>query len=600
MLSIVSLFLINQLKAQRGEGCFFTTCTNTAQVRINAIIDPVTGDFMGGCYCDCPPTLECLATETLNKETCTCVSTASPPAPAPANPSPANPSPANPGGAPVNVGNRDLYKPPAMNKGFQSGLGCPETTCPGAKVRVDAILDAVGEFVGGCTCECSHNLWDETSLDFCAPPDEVNSECICGPPSNPPPAPPAPANPPPAPKSPTNPAPAPKSPANPGPAPAPKSPANPGPAPAPKSPGNPSPVPPVVVFPGSPTLRPAPVPTPPTVDIPATALCDTVGPCACPAGTTGTCTIMCEGIDGCKDGIIDCNNDGYPCIVECAADEGCSGTSTITGPRNGALTISCTGEKSCEGALTVNAATGTDLNVQCDGITSCKGGIFNFGQGVHSVGCNGEPGVTNTCQDLLFNLPANAETTIGMAFACTGLTCPPNTPAAFDNTIGPKNANCAAAGDCGCKPGTNEICTINCDGGPDACKDGLIECNNNGFDCIVNCIADNACAGSAMITGPTNGRLTVNCRGIKACEGSVVFDGEFATDMTVICRGNEACKGSPVFNYGTGLGTLECNGQPDTCLGAATFNMQPGTESRFVCSGNACPSNVPGAAATVV
>merc|ERR1712154_418549 len=227
--------------------------------------------------------------------------------------------------------------------------------------------------------------------------------------------------------------------------------------------------------------------------------------------------------------------------------------------------------------------------------TAGKGAILNFGVGAHEVGCYGEPGVTDTCQDLTFNLPPNAITTPGMAFFCDGLTCPPNTPEPFSNLFGAQSSTCSKEGDCGCNAGTSDVCTVDCITGTDACKDGTIRCNNDGFDCIVNCMSESSCSGSTTIIGPVGGRLTVNCHGLKSCEGATVFDGAQSTDMTVICLGNEACKGSVTLNFGTGEGRLECRGTPDSCVGSPIFNMQAGPNAAFSCGGVNCPPEAPAA-----
>merc|ERR1712154_654208 len=134
--------------------------------------------------------------------------------------------------------------------------------------------------------------------------------------------------------------------------------------------------------------------------------------------------------------------------------------------------------------------------------------------------------------------------------------------------FGAQSSTCSKEGDCGCNAGTSDVCTVDCITGTDACKDGTIRCNNDGFDCIVNCMSESSCSGSTTIIGPVGGRLTVNCHGLKSCEGATVFDGAQSTDMTVICLGNEACKGSVTLNFGTGEGRLECHGTPDSCVGS--------------------------------
>ena len=152
---------------------------------------------------------------------------------------------------------------------------------------------------------------------------------------------------------------------------------------------------------------------------------------------------------------------------------------------------------------------------------------------------------------------------------------------------------CTTAGNCGCKdlpfgrrPGP---CTIICDG-VDACKDGILACND-GYDCIVNCLSENACSGSAQIEGPKDAGLRVNCLGGKACEGSPTLNGEDSMDMSVLCDGYTACKGGVSMNFGMGTGSLECNGN-NACEGA--FVEVPPDAKSFVCKGTGtCPASAP-------
>jgi len=351
----------------------------------------------------------------------------------------------------------------------------------------------------------------------------------------------------------------------------------------------------------SPTLSLFPVPFPtqqtvvatptiPAVMYPAYATCDVVGNCACPMGTVGPCYIECAGTDGCKDGIIECNNDGFPCTVECVGEVACSGSASINGPRNGKLTVKMIGDKAGEGAVNINAELGTGLTVACEGFSACKGTSFNFGQGLGSIACNGEP---DSCLQAIFNLQPGAEATPGMGFKCTGLFCPTYAPAPFNNVQGPQSSDCTGPGDCSCASGTSDVCVITCDGMTDACKDGIIACNSDGFDCTVNCLSEAACGGSAEIIGPVGAKLTVNCVGMKSCEGATKFNGASSTDVVVNCQGNEACKGSVDFNFGTGVAKVACNGLPDSCVGGSTFNTA--IAAGFSCSGPNCPADAPAA-----
>merc|ERR1712154_740073 len=310
-------------------------------------------------------------------------------------------------------------------------------------------------------------------------------------------------------------------------------------------------------------------------------------------GTQGTCTINCEGKDACKDGVVECNNDGFDCFVYFGEFAGSS--VTIQGPIDSALEVTCFGDKSCEGSTSINAFDSTDLTVDCFGAEACKGNIqLNFGYGVGTLKCTGEP---DACQGAMINLPANADTLPGAGFSCRGLFCPPDAPAPFLNMFGDHEVTCDTAGDCACPPGLQGTCTINCIGEVDACKDGIIECNNDGYDCIVNCMAYEACGGASSIMGPADSPLTVNCIGDKSCEGAFTVNGETGTDLTAVCQGPEACKGNAIFNFGYGAGSVVCPGSsPDTCLGAV-FNLHPesptGPGISFSCTGNACPPEAP-------
>ena len=161
----------------------------------------------------------------------------------------------------------------------------------------------------------------------------------------------------------------------------------------------------------------------------------------------------------------------------------------------------------------------------------------------------------------------------------------------YSNVQGPQSSDCTAAGDCSCASGTSDVCVITCDGGADACKDGIIACNSDGFDCTVNCLSEASCSGSSEIVGPVGAKLTVNCIGLKSCEGATKFNGASSTDVTINCQGNEACKGSVEYNFGNGLASLACNGLPDSCVGGSVFNT--GIASGFSCSGPNCPPDAP-------
>eukprot|EP01084_Bolivina_argentea_P144732 253856_1 len=161
--------------------------------------------------------------------------------------------------------------------------------------------------------------------------------------------------------------------------------------------------------------------------------------------------------------------------------------------------------------------------------------------------------------------------------------------------VGDIEVVCSDVGNCGCPYGTKGTCTITCDGTTDACKDGLIECNNPGYDCFLNCLSGSGCAGAAYILGPEQGNLQVSCLGENSCEGSVVFDASNGKDLIVVCDGPQACKGSVNFKFGNRRGAVACNGLPDSCSGGAEFTFLPNAQTTpgisFECSGQNCPAN---------
>jgi len=156
--------------------------------------------------------------------------------------------------------------------------------------------------------------------------------------------------------------------------------------------------------------------------------------------------------------------------------------------------------------------------------------------------------------------------------------------------LGPQTVLCdGPGGNCACPAGTRGTCTINCDQDAAACKDALIECNNPGYDCVVNCLDTQACAGSAKIMGPEGGKLDVNCVGGQACEGSTIIDGSTSTDVTVQCSGGTSCKGSTQVMFGTGHASMTCLGRPTSCQGMMEVSINKNQVASYNCVGVYCP-----------
>eukprot|EP01084_Bolivina_argentea_P015100 28246_1 len=445
-----------------------------------------------------------------------------------------------------------------------TGHGCFSSTCPEpGQVRHNAVINAQGDWIGGCNCGCPWAVYDHSHPTYCSSPNVVNfnpitmlGDCSC------------------IPRAPT---------------PVPTTPAPTAPTVALPTPTIGQPTVPTVAVHNPNVLEPTPAPVA-IVPIHIEVTCDLRGPCACPVGHVGACTIICEGAndpDACKDAVIECNNDGYPCEVYCNGMNACAGSSSIMGPAGSSLSIFCIGDNSCEGPAQFNGEAGTDMTVVCDGMTSCSGVQFNFGSAVSKVECNGEQ---TSCIGTVFNLLPDARDTPGAAYSCAGSFCPTAgvfAPEPFSNIfVGP--SGCNDVGPCACPPGANEACQITCIGHPDACKDGIIACNSDGFDCVVNCMSEQACSGSTEIIGPRGASLTVNCMGPKACEGSTVINAVESTDVTVFCEGSAACKGSVEVHFGSGTGSIYCNGDPDSCEGIV-LNVQDIPGAAFSCNGAHCP-----------
>eukprot|EP01084_Bolivina_argentea_P016354 30608_1 len=423
-----------------------------------------------------------------------------------------------------------------------SSLGCPIATyipCSAGQVRLDPIYDQRGNFLGGCNCGCDTSLSDPLSINHCAPPRVVNFDPV-------------------------------------------------------QFTGDCACVLPTETTVNTPTTTITPNPNGLDPPVSVQVVCDMPGTCECPAGHHGPCDIICDGPEVCIEHPINCNNNGYDCTVQCLSESACEGSTVINGPVGGSLTVNCLGDFACEGGTVFNGDKGLDLTVMCHGSSSCAEATFNFGAGRGVIGCHGRP---EACAGAQFHLPPNSVATEGVSFTCLGLFCPPNAPAAFSNTFGNVTKTCSDPGDCSCPPGTKGKCTIRCESNADACADALIECNNDGYPCIVHCNGAQSCSGASAIMGPADASLTVYCKGNKACEGETSFDASSGTDLNVVCAGGHACNGDIQFNFGKGSGLIQCIGQPDACGGPIVFILPrnaaitPGIA--FACVGDLCPLHAP-------
>merc|ERR1719464_2591546 len=166
------------------------------------------------------------------------------------------------------------------------------TTCSTAgQVRIDAILSLHGAFLGGCNCACPVNHGCPSGWAPNFDPATLQGDCSCV-----------------AVSSMTSP------------------------------PGNPVGGGGVVggggggvasnPQPGMPVQPPRPQqpvePSPIAMLPPVAVLCTDPGPCECPAGTPAPCHITCDGTDACKDAAISCNNDGFPCSIDCIGMKACA------------------------------------------------------------------------------------------------------------------------------------------------------------------------------------------------------------------------------------------------------------------------------------
>lgn len=299
--------------------------------------------------------------------------------------------------------------------------------------------------------------------------------------------------------------------------------------------------------------------------------------CGCPASATAT---VCE-----PPSVYDPTSCGCTCPATGASASACKApqefnpatcsclceTGIIGQPCNMAGTL-------LEGSIVMSDCTCNTAGVKCSGMQVPNAeGICSCPESTKLP--SGEVLYLETCELPRVRDPLSCE-----CVTTTTTTPPP----------GPVSVTCSEVGDCQCPHGTKGTCTISCDGTTDACKDGIISCNNEGFDCIVNCLAGQACAGSAEVIGPAFGSLTVNCMGAQSCEGSTKIDGALGKDMSVICEGPQACKGSPMLNFGTGIGSLACLGAPDSCQGITETELNiPANAQAFSCTGDFCPAAAP-------
>eukprot|EP01083_Nonionella_stella_P077686 212262_1 len=586
-LSILSAFLINRINAQAGAGCALSTCAQPGQVRIDAIFNQ-NGDFIGGCNCGCDPGLSdpaspnyCPEPNVINFNSrtltgdcsCQCASTSV---------------------TPQSCLFPSVYDPKTC------GCRCPSfapdpSSCLAPTEFNPQLCQCACEIgsIGGpcvskgnpipgsqvksdCSCDTTHVACPGNQHA-----DSVTGECIC-------------------------------------------------PTVSPTGAYYPSCNLPLIQDPLTCDCITTTTTLPPVGPIEVT--CTDSGPCSCPFGTQGTCTINCDGgTDSCKDGLIECNNNGHACVVNCLSDSACAGATSIIGPVGSALTVNCIGAKSCEGAVNFDGDKGTDLTVACEGDFACKGGVsFNFGMGIGSIACNGLP---DACQGgAEFVLQPNAEITPGVAFSCTGTNCPGNAPVAFSNAHLPtipitavpdpsigtnphvggsglgqlpvpqtpggnviNNGNnplpvvlpdeivvCEGVGaTCGCSG--QRSCTIRCEN--EHCKEATLNCAD-GFDCNIVCMEVSCQIG--IVNGPVNGNLDVKCLGESACVNTQ-FNAHEAVDVTYTCEGKDACKGATHLACGTGICDVQCTGEA-SCDSAS---IDPVTAVSFTCFGHDadCPPN---------
>eukprot|EP00485_Elphidium_margaritaceum_P013187 CAMPEP_0202685300 /NCGR_PEP_ID=MMETSP1385-20130828/1052_1 /ASSEMBLY_ACC=CAM_ASM_000861 /TAXON_ID=933848 /ORGANISM="Elphidium margaritaceum" /LENGTH=954 /DNA_ID=CAMNT_0049339615 /DNA_START=49 /DNA_END=2913 /DNA_ORIENTATION=+ len=397
--SILSLLLVNRLHAQTGAGCYLKTCPIAGQVRIDAKFDPRTGAFVSGCNCACAPEISdpasplfCAEPRTVNWDPltltgdclCACPSgiwdKKASDCVAPTTWDSSMCECVCPSWAPTAAECvlPQTYNPETCSCGCEMNgrhhmIGAPCTTVNGMAIERTFVT-------ADCSCDttlvqCPGNQVPDT-MGNCACP-EVHSSGLYLPTCQPPSV-----------KDPIS----------------------------------------CDCVTTTTTLPPAG---------PMDVSCDNAGDCGCPYGTAGQCTITCSvGTDACKDGTIKCNNDGYPCIVNCLSGSACAGSAHITGPRGASLSVNCLGGQSCEGSVQIDGSVSTDVSVVCDGSQACKGSMaVAYGLGSNSLQCNGSPDACVGMSAGSFVLPSNAHTTIGVAFQCSGQ-CPPDAPASFSNIIG--------------------------------------------------------------------------------------------------------------------------------------------------------------------
>eukprot|EP00484_Ammonia_sp_Unknown_P011298 CAMPEP_0197077200 /NCGR_PEP_ID=MMETSP1384-20130603/212497_1 /TAXON_ID=29189 /ORGANISM="Ammonia sp." /LENGTH=950 /DNA_ID=CAMNT_0042516061 /DNA_START=72 /DNA_END=2924 /DNA_ORIENTATION=- len=642
-LSLFSLFLIDQLQAQTGAGCFLKTCSTPGQVRIDAQFDAQTGAFMGGCHCSCPPEMSepssprfCAEPKILNFDPATLTGDCSCQCPvgigyarasdckAPQQWDPVACECECPSWAPLpnDCVAPQTFLPTQCTCGCEIGsIGGPcngavsGQQIPGSFVTADCTCDTTlvscpgnqrPDATGNCACP---EQWNGQFYPICGPgqvKDPLTCDCIT-----------------------------------------------------------------------TTTTRPPVGP----IDV----ACENPGDCGCPFGTAGTCTITCDvGNDACKDGTIKCNNDGHDCTVKCLSPSACAGAATILGPARGKLTVTCSGSKACEGATKVDGESSTDVTVKCEGSQSCKGNVaVRFGTGFGRLECYGSPDACLGMDGGSLILAPNARNTAGAGFNCVG-NCPPGAPAPFSNAVSPTPpqwvpqqtipqpqpnpvvptpvvpapAPQTTASSTGLPPGivqpqipdpqqpyvwrpvvptptaplpptritpapTHPIAPggpgaqggnlvfqqnppipivqpdeiVICAGGrqtcecsntractikceeQDDCKESTLTCGAD-HECTIVCMGTASCV-VTTINGPIGKDFTLNCAGAGSCVDSDARATE-ALNVAYTCSGKDACKGAgSTLNCGSGNCEVSCSGE-SACDAA---EILPNHAQAFMCSG---------------
>ncbi len=226
---------------------------------------------------------------------------------------------------------------------------------------------------------------------------------------------------------------------------------------------------------------------------------------------------------GCAEGV---ENDS----AAICGDNSCTGAEDDSScPQDCAGSDAVCGDNSCNGSETINTCP-----ADCNGSQGAVCGDDT---------CNGTENATSCPQDCTGGTASCGDTVCNGTE--TSASCPVDCPAT------------ATCGDLSCDAGEDVSCPSDCGGGAAGCGDGVCdvasgECESADFDCVFDCIFDDACGGGGGGATPScdhdvctaGGPLLTSC---GACEAAV-------------CAADDWCCSNEWDSFCVDMVATECSG----------------------------------------